>query len=392
MRVVVIGAGVIGAACARELASRGHRVTVLERAAVASGTSSRCEGNILISDKIPGPEFDLTVESLRLWPEVVAALTEQLGSRVPSIEYEQKGGLVVATTAAGAAPLAEFAASQRAAGVDARQVTPAEALALEPHLNPEVTAAVHYPQDCQVQPTVTTEALLASARAYGCRVLTGIEVTGAERDGGRLSAVITDHGRHPADAVVNACGPWAGEAAGRLGVHLPVLPRKGTVLVTTRMPHRIFHKVYDADYVGATQAADEALMTSSVIESTAAGTVLIGSSRQRVGFDEALDVEVLREIAGKAVRVFPFLADQQVLRSYSGFRPYMPDHLPVIGADPRLPGLWHATGHEGAGIGLSVATATLLADQLDGATPAVDPTAFQVDRESLAPHLQEVAA
>lgn len=392
MEAVVIGAGVIGAACARELAARGHRVTVLERFAVASGTSSRCEGNILISDKIPGPEFDLTVESLRLWPGVVGALTEQLGPRSPDIEFEAKGGLVVATTTDGAGPLEEFAARQRAAGVDARQLTPREALVLEPHLDPEITAAVHYPQDCQVQPTITTEALLASARAYGGRVLTEVEVTGAERgSGGQVSAVFTRHGRFPADVVVNACGPWAGEVADRLGVHLPVLPRHGTVLVTTRMPHRIFHKVYDADYVGATQAAAEDLMTSSVIESTAAGTVLIGSSRQRIGFDDRLDVEVLRAIATKAVRIFPFLADQQILRSYAGFRPYMPDHLPVIGPDPRLAGLFHATGHEGAGIGLSVATATLLADLVDGRTPAVDPTAFGLDRTTLASHLREVA-
>lgn len=392
MEAVVIGAGVVGAACARELAARGHRVTVLERFAVASGTSSRCEGNILVSDKIPGPEFDLTLESLRLWPEVVHDLAEQLGPRVPDLEYEAKGGLVVATTAAGAEPLAEFAAEQRAAGVDARQLTPEQALRLEPHLSPEVTAAVHYPQDCQVQPTITTEVLLASARAHGCRVRTGTEVIGAERDHlGRVSAVVTDRGRWPSDIVVNACGPWAGEAAERLGVHLPVLPRRGTVLVTTRMTHRVFHKVYDADYVGATQAAAEDLMTSSVIESTAAGTVLIGSSRQRVGFDERLDVEVLRAIAAKAVRVFPFLADQQILRSYSGFRPYMPDHLPLIGPDPRLPGLFHATGHEGAGIGLSVATATMLADLVEDRAPAVDPSSFAVDRASLAPHLEAAA-
>ena len=114
--------------------------------------------------------------------------------------------------------------------------------------------------------------------------------------------VSTTAGDHRGDIVVNAAGPWAGDVARRLGVHLPVLPRRGMVLVTTRMPHRVLHKVYDADYVGATQSADADLQTSTVVESTAAGTVLIGSSRQRVGFDDRLDVEGVREIAAKSLR------------------------------------------------------------------------------------------
>ena len=149
--------------------------------------------------------------------------------------------------------------------------------------------------------------------------------------------------------MVNAAGPWAGEVAALLGAPVPVLPRFGMVLVTPRMPHRIFHKVYDADYVGATQSGDADLQTSAVVESTAAGTVLIGSSRQRVGFDDRLDVRVIAQIAAKAIALFPFLEQTQVMRTYGGFRPYMPDHLPVIGPDHRVAGLYHVTGHEGAG-------------------------------------------
>jgi glycine/D-amino acid oxidase-like deaminating enzyme len=163
------------------------------------------------------------------------------------------------------------------------------------------------------------------------------------------------------------------------------------VLVTTRMPHRIFHKVYDADYVGAVGSGEAELQTSSVVESTAAGTVLIGSSREQVGFDNRLRVSVLEELAVKALRLFPFLADASVMRSYGGFRPYMPDHLPVIGPDHRVPGLWHATGHEGAGIGLSLATAELIAAQLTGGVPAVDPASFLLTRPSLAALVPEVA-
>jgi glycine/D-amino acid oxidase-like deaminating enzyme len=191
--------------------------------------------------------------------------------------------------------------------------------------------------------------------------------------------------------VVVAAGPWSGEVARRLGVDLPVRPRRGMVLVTSRMAHRIFRKVYDADYVGAVGSGEAELQTSAVVESTASGTVLIGSSRQQIGFDARLQVAVLREVAARALALFPFLADMSAMRAYGGFRPFMPDHLPVIGPDPRLPGLWHATGHEGAGIGLCLSSAELLRDLMTGVQPVVDPAAFALDRPSLAAHLGEVA-
>jgi glycine/D-amino acid oxidase-like deaminating enzyme len=388
---VVVGAGIVGASVARALALAGLSVTVLDRGAAAGGTSSAGEGNLLVSDKAPGPELSLALHAARLWPALVAELAAESDPRLPSPEYERKGGLVVATTTAGAEALRGFAAAQRAAGVDARELTPARALELEPHLNPALTAAVHYPQDAQIQPLLATEALLASARRHGAAVRTGVRVTGALTRAGRLTGVLTTAGPVLARHVVLAAGPWSGQLADRFGVRLPVLPRRGMVLVTARLPHMIFHKVYDADYVGAVESGDAALQTSGVVESTPAGTVLIGSSRERIGFDERLRVATLRAIAARALVLFPFLAEVPVIRAYGGFRPYLPDHLPVIGPDPRLPGLWHATGHEGAGIGLSAATADLLRDLLLGLPSGVDPAPFALDRPTLAPHLTAAA-
>ena len=148
----------------------------------------------------------------------------------------------------------------------------------------------------------------------------------------------------------------------------------------------------DGDYVGATQSGDARLQTSSVIESTHSGTVLIGSSREQVGFDDTFTVEVLRQLAAKAVGIFPFLAGVTVLRSYGGFRPYLPDHLPAIGPDLRMPGLWHASGHEGAGIGLSVATGELIRDLVLERPTQLDPAPFGVQRASLAAHLAMAGA
>ncbi|ANB09640.1 FAD-dependent oxidoreductase [Streptomyces ambofaciens] len=369
--VVVVGAGMVGAACAWSAARSGLDVIVVDRGPVAGGTTGAGEGNLLVSDKAPGPELELALLSARLWSE----LAGELGR---AVEYEAKGGVVVAETPEALAGLETFAAGQRAAGVAAETV-PADRLHdLEPRLAPGLAGAVHYPQDAQVMPALAAAHLL---RASGARLRTGRTVTGVLRGpDDAVRGVRTDRGDLHARAVVNAAGPWAGELAAQAGVRLPVLPRRGYVLVTEPLPPRVRHKVYAADYVGDVASDSAALRTSPVVEGTAAGPVLIGASRERVGFDRSVSVPALRALAAGATRLFPFLAGVRAVRAYVGFRPYLPDHLPAIGPDPRAPGLLHACGHEGAGIGLSTGTGHLIAQLLSGERTALDLTAFRPDR------------
>ncbi|MER6846896.1 FAD-binding oxidoreductase [Streptomyces flaveolus] len=369
--VVVVGAGMVGAACAWYAARAGLDVTVVDRGPVAGGTTGAGEGNLLVSDKEPGPELELALLSGRLW----SGLAEDLGR---AVEYEPKGGVVVATTTGALCGLEAFAAGQRAAGVEAVSV-PADRLHdLEPHLAPGLAGAVHYPQDAQVMPALAAAHLL---RASGARLLTGRTVTGVlGGPDGAVRGVRTDRGDLHAPAVVNAAGPWGGEVAALAGVRLPVLPRRGYVLVTEPLPRRVRHKVYAADYVADVASDSADLQTSPVVEGTAAGPVLIGASRERVGFDRSVSLPALRALAAGATRLFPFLAGVRAMRTYAGFRPYLPDHLPAIGPDPRVPGLLHACGHEGAGIGLSTGTGHLIAQALCGERPALDLTPFRPDR------------
>ena len=136
-------------------------MTVVDRGASAGDTSAACEGTCSSRTRARARTGSRPAGAAR-WPTVAAELAAELGPSFPSIEYERKGGIVVATTEPGATALLAFADTQRSAGVDARAVSAAEALDLEPDLNPRLTAAVHYPQDAQVQPTIATEALLAS--------------------------------------------------------------------------------------------------------------------------------------------------------------------------------------------------------------------------------------
>jgi glycine/D-amino acid oxidase-like deaminating enzyme len=218
----------------------------------------------------------------------------------------------------------------------------------------------------------------------GAVIHTGAAVTGFTRDAsGRVTGVTTTSPTTPSIAarwVVNAAGTWAGELGALAGTPVPILPRRGFLLVTEPLPRVVRRKVYTAEYVANVASSDAGLETSVVIEGTRAGTILIGASRERVGFDRTFSVPVVARLAAQAVGLFPFLADVRLLRSYLGFRPYCPDHLPVIGEDPRAPGLIHAAGHEGAGIGLAAATGHLLTQVMTGTPPELDLTRFRPDR------------
>ncbi|MEU6478049.1 FAD-binding oxidoreductase [Streptomyces sp. NPDC047017] len=377
LKVVVVGAGIIGAACAFHTASAGMDVTVVDRGPVGGGTTSRGEGNVLLSDKEPGPELDLARLSRELWDQA----GEELGR--DSFEWEAKGGLVVASTAEGLTALGEFAARQAAAGVDSEPVDRVQEL--EPHIAPGLPGGVHYPQDAQVQPVLAAAALLRAAERRGARPHPGEVAAAVTGRGGRVTGVRTAAGDVlPADAVVNAAGTWGAEVGRRLGAPVEVLPRRGFVLVTEPLPPMVRHKVYSADYVANVASSGAALETSCVVEGTRGGTILVGASRERVGFDPTTNPALIARLAAQACRLFPFLRAAHLIRAYRGFRPYCPDHLPVVGPDPRAPGIVHACGHEGAGIGLAPATGALVTAHLlgrpwRGADPAAH-TALLPDR------------
>jgi glycine/D-amino acid oxidase-like deaminating enzyme len=222
--------------------------------------------------------------------------------------------------------------------------------------------------------------VIDTAVKAGARTFYGAEVLAAEFAGGRLTGVRTSLGTVAAGAVVNAAGPWSGEVADRLGGMLPVLPRRGHILVTEPLPPVIRHKVYEADYVGTVISDEAAPQCSAVVEGTRAGTVLIGSSREFAGWDRRPRMGTLAEMARRAAALFPFLDRVRAMRCYVGFRPASPDHLPLIGPDARAAGLFHASGHEGAGIGLAPATGELIAALITGASAPVDPAPFAPGR------------
>lgn len=373
---MVVGAGIVGTAIAARLSAAGAEVCVLERSGPAAGSSSACEGNLLVSDKLPGPELDLAVRSLALWREIGT-------NDAARIEFEPKGGLVVAWDAAQLDALTSLAAAQEAAGVAVRRLEGADLARAEPHLNPDVAGGVFYEADCQVQPMHAVTYQVERAVAHGCRMVRRTDVRGWRSwPGHGISLETTLGSLRVGTAVVNAAGPWAGQLAERLGSHLPVVPRRGHVLVTEPVPSVTVHKVYEADYVGSIHHSGDGWQCSGVVEGTASGTMLLGSSREFAGWSTVPEPAAVAAIAARAIALFPGMAGVRLMRTYVGFRPATPDRLPAIGWDAEVAGLMHAAGHEGAGIGLSQATAEAVQCLLQGVAPPVAVEAFDPARFS----------
>jgi glycine/D-amino acid oxidase-like deaminating enzyme len=364
---IVIGAGIVGASCALSLTNAGLRVLVIDRGAVSSGTTGAGEGNILVSDKDPGPELTLAIRSRDLWFE----MQEDVGDH---FELEAKGGVVVARN--DDSELLKLANAQRQHGVDARVVGSTDLHELEPFLHPQFHSGVFYPQDAQCQPMLAAAHVIRTLIARGGRFVSQAKVSQILVKGSSAYGVQTSQGKYLAPIIVNAAGTWAGEVARMAGSDLPIAPRRGFILVTEPAPKYIFHKVYDSDYVANVASSEADLQTSTVVEGTRSGTILIGASRERVGFDGSINYDILRTLAAQATSLFPILKDVQLLRAYRGFRPYAPDHLPVVGEDAKIKGLWHSAGHEGAGIGLAPGSA--------GRPSFMDPSAFSPKRFELA--------
>lgn len=364
--VVIIGAGIVGAMCAYYVNRAGLKAIVIDRGTVASGTTGAGEGNIMVSDKSPGPELELALKSRDMWFEVA----QDLGNE---FELVAKGGLAVSR--GDASSLFELSNSQSVAGVQTKRVGASEIQELEPFISKAIQNGVHYPQDAQCQPMLAAAHILRQLQRRGLEFIGHQEVVKIERKSENLT-VRTSTLEIQSDFVVNAAGTWAGEIARLAGSELPIMPRRGFILVTAPLPKYVNHKVYDSDYVDNVASSDADLQTSTVIEGTQSGTILIGASRERVGFDKSISVSVIQRLARQATSLFPILAGAQLLRVYNGFRPYSPDHLPVIGADSLIPGLYHCAGHEGAGIGLSAGSGKVIAQLIKNETPIVNPEPF----------------
>jgi D-hydroxyproline dehydrogenase subunit beta len=365
--VAVVGAGIVGTATARELAMRGVDVVLLDAGEISRGTTGLGEGNVLCSDKDLGPELELCLRGLELYDE----LDERLGAEA---RIRRKGALVVHPDEATWAAEADRLERLREAGVRSRIVSAAEVAALEPELTGELHGASLFEADLQCDPHAIALALAREAEQAGATIRTGARVTRIVPAG----VTLADGERIEAGAVVIAAGAWSAALAESAGVPLPLEPRKGQLVRLGPLPVR--RKVVDGSYLGSVMSADAGLQVTSVVETTWDGDVLVGSSRERRGFDTSVDDAVSDAMVARAARLFPRLASLPCVAAWAGLRPWLPDHLPAIGPSSAAESVWLATGHEGAGVALGPVTGRLVAQLYCGEPPVADPAPFDPDR------------
>jgi glycine/D-amino acid oxidase-like deaminating enzyme len=367
--VAVVGAGIVGCATAYELARRGVSVHLIDRGEVSGGTTGLGEGNVLCCDKRPGAELGLAQLGLALYDELEELLGDEAGIR-------RKGALVVHTDAASWEAEAERIEALRAAGIECELLDPQELRAAEPELRGELVGGSSFPRDLQCAPRAIARGLARAAQALEASVETGRAVEAVSVEGGRVTGVAGI----AADAVVVAAGAWSAPLARSAGLELPVEPRKGQLVRLERRPEFLRHKVIDGSYMSAVESEDAGLAVSTVVETTHDGHLLVGSSRERRGFELAVEPAVTEALLANAARIAPGIRALQIDSAWAGLRPWLPGGLPAIGRSGAADGLWVATGHEGAGVAHGPITGRLVAQAICGEPTALELAPFSPDR------------
>lgn len=361
---IVVGAGIVGAACAEALTREGRRVLVLDSGCTGSGATASAMGH-LVAMGDSAAQLSLTSYSLQLWRAVAPRIPDD-------VELSPCGTLWLAEDEAQLTLVREKHRTLSDASVWSEEVDPATLASLEPSLRPGLAGALFVPGDSVLHPRAAAQWLMELACSQGAELRVGETVTTLD-----VHAVHTDAGILHADAVIVAAGARAAE----LIPELPIVPRKGHLVVSDRHATLCRHQLVELGYLRSAHAFAESSVAFNV-QPRASGQLLVGSSRQLTGWDATVDHEIVRRMIDRAAYFVPGLAGMNPLRTWTGFRPATPDGLPLIGAWPALDGIWIAGGHEGLGITSSLGTAQLIADQMAGRIPAIDPAPYDPARTS----------
>lgn len=380
--VVVVGGGVVGTAVTYYLTQSGVQVCLVEKGDIASGTSSACGHVVALQTKSPGPKLDLARRSLALFHSLVHELETDF-------EFDSPGGMVVAETESEVNFVRAKVEKLRAQGVDVAFVDGDTARSYQPALAGHICGASFCPEDSTVNPMKLALGFARAAQRCGAVVRTFTEVTGIERQGDRILAVLTQHGKIPTPTVVDAAGVWSPMLAEMAGLHLPIVPRKGELFVTERVPSILQGVLVSAGYLMSKAPAKGAgeMRAGVVAAPTRSGNLLLGSTREFAGFDRHSTYRALHELTCQVTRLVPALAHVHVLRFYAGLRPSTADGLPILGRAPELPGFIIAAGHEGDGIALSPITGKTIAGLITGDIPDEELAPFSLSRFTTEPQI-----
>jgi glycine/D-amino acid oxidase-like deaminating enzyme len=352
--VVVVGAGIVGAACADEFSRRGMRVAVVDCEMVGGSATAAGMGHIVAMDDSDA-QFALTRYSQQLW--------QTLRPELPTdVEYDQCGTIWVA------ADEEEMIEVRRKRDYYGRREVPTEVLdsrtllRFEPNLRPGLAGGLLVMEDAVLYPPCAARFLMERAQKRGATLHLGYPVAEA----GQWRVRRTDGSEISARILVNA----AGAGATHLTPGVEIKKRKGHLVITDRYAGFLRHQLVELGYLKSAHSISSDSVAFNV-QPRRTGQILIGSSRQYGADHHEVDSGILARMLQRACEYMPGLAQMSAIRTWTGFRAATPDKLPFIGPWPGDKSLFLATGHEGLGITTSLATARILVDHITGAKPEI---------------------
>ncbi|HEI9812609.1 NAD(P)/FAD-dependent oxidoreductase [Serratia marcescens] len=364
--VIVVGAGIIGAACAWRLAREGYRVSVVDDR--RAGATAAGMGHLVCMDDNPA-ELALSAYSLRLWREVTGRMPE-------ACAWRGCGTLWLADQADEMAIAEQKRARLAEQGVAAELLTAEQIAVMEPMLRHGLAGGLRVPGDGILYAPLAARWLLAD-RGAAIDVVHG-EATALEEEAVRLA----DGRRLAAPVVVLACGLRANSLLPQILLHA----KKGQLAITDRYPPRVRHQLVELGY-GASAHASNGTSVAFNVQARPTGQWLIGSSRQFDAVDSALDMPLLAAMLTRAQHFLPALAQMNIIRCWTGLRAASADGLPLLGVHPRHSWLWLALGHEGLGVTTALGSAALITAQIGRQTPEIDDSPYLAARAFAAEEL-----
>ncbi|MBX3281301.1 MAG: glycine oxidase ThiO [Acidobacteria bacterium] len=347
--VLIIGGGVIGLSIARELAFD-HTVTVVERGRCGEEASSAAAGMLGAQAEAYGDDqfFRACIESREMFPELAASLFEETGI---DVGLDRKGTLLLSFSEADIAARSERFAWQKAAGFEIEQLSATELRREEPFISTDVLGGFYLPNDGQIDNRKLVEALRRSCESRGVNI---VEDTAIERlavAGGKVTGAFAGEAKFSADNVVLAAGAWGTQIDAGFDLPFVIKPMRGQML-----QFRTAKRLFDHVIVGQ----------RGYIVPRSDGRVLSGATMDDAGFDESVTNEATARLIESTTEISPSLGALKVQDVWTGFRPFAPDRMPVLGRVPNAENVLLALGHFRNGILLSPVTAKYIADEIRG--------------------------
>ena len=361
--IAVVGAGIVGAACAREFAEAGLRTALIEAEAIGGGATAAGMGHLAVMDDSEA-QFALTRYSQVLWKELAAELPAEC-------EYLPCGAMWIA---ADEEEMAEVHRKQRyysERGVPVEVLDTSSLADAEPNLRRGMAGALLLKDDSVVYPPCVAQFLVAQAQRDGATLILGRRVMRIDGN----TAKLDDGSILFSDNFVLANG----SSATSLVRDLQIQPRKGHLVITVRYPRFVRHQIIELGYLKSAHAT-RADSVAFNVQPRSSGQLLIGSSRQFGNEEAGVDGKIVSAMLQRAFEYMPGLKKLSAIRTWTGFRAATADKLPLIGPSPGRENVYLATGHEGLGITTSLCTAKLLGDLLLRRTPVINIAPYLPDR------------